>query len=77
MDRIKSHFSVFTCVGCLEGEYKIETDECVPQERNAMQVLEGLQGGCVIADDILITGEGDTQEVATKNQNENLRYKCI
>lgn len=30
---------------------------------------------CVIADDILITGEGDTQEEATKNHNENL--KCF
>lgn len=44
-------------------------------QRKLMQALEGLPGVYVIADDILITGEGDTQEKAKESHNENL--KCF
>ncbi|KAK7901627.1 hypothetical protein WMY93_018396 [Mugilogobius chulae] len=42
-------------------------------QRKLMQALEGLPGVYVIADDVLITGEGDTLERANVNHNENLR----
>lgn len=42
-------------------------------QRKLMQALEGLPGVYVIADDVLITGEGNTQEKANENHNENLR----
>ena len=42
-------------------------------QRKLMQALEGLPGVYIIADDILITGEGDTQEEADKDHDKNLR----
>lgn len=38
-----------------------------------MQALEGLPGVYIIADDVLITGEGTTQEEANKDHDEKLR----
>lgn len=38
-----------------------------------MQTLEGLPKVFIIADDILVTGEGSTQEEADKDQDTNLR----
>ena len=38
-----------------------------------MQVLEGLEGIQVIADDILVYGKGKTDEEAKKNHNGNLK----
>ena len=37
------------------------------------QALEGLPGICIIANDVLITGEGDTQEMANKDHDEKVR----
>lgn len=37
------------------------------------QALEGLRGTTVIADDILVYGEGDTKEAAEKDHENNLR----
>ncbi|XP_032903440.1 uncharacterized protein LOC116990025 [Amblyraja radiata] len=42
-------------------------------QRKLMQALEGLPGVCVIADDVLITGEGATQEEAGKDHDEKVR----
>uniref|UniRef100_A0AAR2JIE4 ribonuclease H n=1 Tax=Pygocentrus nattereri TaxID=42514 RepID=A0AAR2JIE4_PYGNA len=39
-----------------------------------MQALEGLPGIYIIADDVLITGEGETVESATKDHDEKLRH---
>ncbi|KAK7899105.1 hypothetical protein WMY93_019958 [Mugilogobius chulae] len=42
-------------------------------QRKLTQALENLPGTYIIADDILITGEGETQQEAVKNHNKNLR----
>ncbi|XP_051782584.1 uncharacterized protein K02A2.6-like [Erpetoichthys calabaricus] len=42
-------------------------------QRMLNQALEGLQGVHIIADDVLITGEGETLEMARKDDNEKLR----
>ncbi|XP_023815343.1 uncharacterized protein K02A2.6-like isoform X2 [Oryzias latipes] len=42
-------------------------------QRRLMQALENLPGTYVIADDILITGKGDTTEEAEKDHDRNLR----
>ena len=42
-------------------------------QRMLTQALEGLPGIYLIADDVLITGEGDTQEMAYKDHDEKLR----
>ncbi|KAL6455331.1 hypothetical protein MHYP_G00362250 [Metynnis hypsauchen] len=43
-------------------------------QRKLMQALEGLPGIYVNADDVLITGEGETVENATKDHDEKLRH---
>ncbi|KAL6460946.1 hypothetical protein MHYP_G00309120 [Metynnis hypsauchen] len=43
-------------------------------QRKLMQALEGLPGIYIIADDVLITGEGETVENATKDHDEKLRH---
>ncbi|XP_055492867.1 uncharacterized protein K02A2.6-like [Leucoraja erinacea] len=42
-------------------------------QRKLMHALEGLPRVCVIADDVLITGEGATQEEAGKDHDEKVR----
>lgn len=42
-------------------------------QQKLTQALEGLPGIYIIADDILITGEGDTQEMADKDHDRKLR----
>lgn len=42
-------------------------------QRKLMQTLEGLPGVYIIADDVLITGEGATQEEAEKDHDEKVR----
>ncbi len=42
-------------------------------QRKLSQALEGLQGIYVIADDILITGEGETLERANQDHDNKLR----
>lgn len=42
-------------------------------QQKLIQALEGLSGIYIIADDILITGEGDTEEMANKDHDEKLR----
>ncbi|KAA8586076.1 hypothetical protein FQN60_007645 [Etheostoma spectabile] len=42
-------------------------------QRKLVQALEGLPRVCVIADDVLIKGEGATQEEAEKDHDEKLR----
>ena len=42
-------------------------------QRRQDQVLEGLDGVKVVADDILIIGKGNTKEEAIRNHNDNLR----
>ena len=42
-----------------------------------MQALEGLPGIHIIADDVLVTGEGATQEEAGKDHDEKLRCLLI
>ncbi|XP_038138952.1 uncharacterized protein K02A2.6-like [Cyprinodon tularosa] len=42
-------------------------------QRKLMQALEGLPGVFIIADDVLITGEGVTQEEADKDHDEKVR----
>ncbi|KAJ8356687.1 hypothetical protein SKAU_G00194810 [Synaphobranchus kaupii] len=44
-------------------------------QRKLMQALEGLPGIHIIADDVLVTGEGATQEEASKDHDEKL--KCF
>ena len=41
-------------------------------QRRQQEVLEGLPGIHVIADDILITGQGETQEEALRDHDKNL-----
>lgn len=43
-------------------------------QRKLMQTLEGLPGVYVIADDVLITGEGATQEEAEKDHDQKVRH---
>ncbi len=42
-------------------------------QRLLNQALKGLQGMHIIADDVLITGEGETVEMAYKDQDRKLR----
>ncbi len=42
-------------------------------QRLLNQALEGLQGIHIIADDVLITGEGETVEMAYKDHDRKLR----
>lgn len=41
-------------------------------QHKLMQALEGLPGICVIADDVLITGEGETMQDASLEQDNKL-----
>lgn len=43
-------------------------------QRKLTQALEGLTVVHIIADDILITGEGETQQEAEENHDVNLRH---
>ena len=42
-------------------------------QRKLTQALEDLPGLYIIADDVLITGQGETQEAAERDHNEKLR----
>ena len=41
-------------------------------QQRISQALEGLKGTCVIADDILVYGEGDSDEEALLDHDNNL-----
>lgn len=42
-------------------------------QQRMSQALEGLDGVAVIADDILVHGDGDNEQEARKNHEENLK----
>lgn len=42
-------------------------------KRKLTQALEGSPGIYIIADDVLITGEGDTQQSASKDHDDKLK----
>ena len=76
--RLDEHSSRLTCFWTPYGRYRwlrMPFGICTATEefqRRLHDVLEGLQGVEVIADDILIYGSGDTTEEASTNHDKNL-----
>ena len=62
------------CSGDLPTNWKMFGIATAPEEyqRRQHEVLEGLLGIYVIADDILITGQGKSKEEALKDHDRNL-----
>lgn len=76
---LSNESSMLTCFNTPFGRYRWNVlpfgVNCAPEEfqRRMHQALEGLPGTAVIADDILVYGEGENVEEAQKDHEINLR----